>query len=213
MGGVIGGLNHLWFLTAIALCYAITPVLQFIRRYSELLLWIEVCLVILWLTLIYLPIGQSQLTWLVLYSLGYFIAKTTPRERFLLSLIAVCYFSLLMTDFSWTFLLEPYWSLKFHISLAIILFLFGKYFFRKLKIKKIPWSIRELDYYSFHIYIVHHVLIFPPFSMLQVTGWEPVNIIIIILYILFFSWILALVSDKVTFYVESHRKSKSFEIR
>ena len=34
--GGVDGLGHLWFMKAITLCYIITPILQFLRRYSNI---------------------------------------------------------------------------------------------------------------------------------------------------------------------------------
>ncbi len=60
-----------------------------------------------------------------------------------------------------------------------------------------PKVITVLDKYSFQIYIVHHILIMPPFGMLLVTEWIPLNMMFIAFYIAFFTLTLTVASDKV----------------
>ena len=197
MGG-IKGLGHLWFLTAIAICYAITPILQFSKKLGTHLIWSAVIAVIIILVL-HTPFC-TRLSWIALYVFGYYIATTKAYERRIFLALAIGVMIWLMTDFYWDKMInmDCTWSITFYITGAVIIFFIGLLVFELLKIEKTSVLVKLLDKYSFQIYIVHHVIIMQPFSLLNITENIVLNILIIILYIAFYTFVLTVISNKVT---------------
>lgn len=193
----VKGLGHLWFLTAIAICYAITPVLQWSKKIGNHLIWLSVIAVISILVLH--PPFYNHLLWIALYVFGYYIATTEKYERSIFWALAIGVMIWLMIDFSWDKMInmDCIWSIIFHITGAVIIF-FAGLLFDLLKIEYTIKPIKFLDKYSFQIYIVHHIIIMQPFSMLNITENIVFNIGIILLYIAFYTFVLTIISNKVT---------------
>ena len=196
--GGVKGLGHLWFVSAIAICYAITPVLQWSKKFGKHLIWVAVIVAIIILLL--RPPFANRLLWIALYVFGYYIAVTEKIEKWILGAIAVGTMIWLLTDFSWDKMInmDCNWSITFHITGAIVIFFVGLLLFELLKIEGTTRPVKFLDKYSFEIYIVHHIIIMKPFSMLNITENLVLNIVIIILYIAFYTFVLTTISNKVT---------------
>ncbi|MBQ3658507.1 MAG: acyltransferase [Bacteroidales bacterium] len=196
--GGVKGLGHLWFLTAIAICYAITPVLQWSKKIGNHLIWLSVIAVISILVLH--PPFYNHLLWIALYVFGYYIATTEKYERSIFLVLAIGVMVWLLTDFSWDKMInmDCTWSITFHITGAVIIFFVGLLLFNLLKIEQTTKPVKILDKYSFQIYIVHHIIIMQPFSMLNITENIVFNIGIILLYIAFYTFVLTIISNKVT---------------
>lgn len=196
MGGV-KGLGHLWFLTAIAICYIITPLLQWSRRYSRLLLWVVI--VILITVELLIPEYGFKASWVELYAIGYYLANCNKWDK--LSLGGVCLIGLALSipNCTWDLIRSNSQvnNLVMHDSGAVLIVLLFLALFTRLDHIKVPKVIQVFDKYSFQIYIVHHVLIMPPFGLLGITDYVVLNVLIIIVYIIFAAWALTLVSDKV----------------
>ena len=69
VGEGIAGLNHLWFLSVLMICYFITPIAQKILKYKSI--WF----VVVWIILCIIEFGviqkmQSVVAWIMLYLLG-----------------------------------------------------------------------------------------------------------------------------------------------
>lgn len=195
MGGV-KGLGHLWFLTAIALCYAITPILQWTARYSKCLIWCVIAITIV--ILIRFPEYGNRASWFILYSFGYYLASAPRWERILFGNGCAIVMVWLMMHFSWESIMtmSSCWSMAFHITGALLIFLIGIAFFSLMKADQ-PMALKVLDKYSFQIYIVHHIVIMPPFGMLHVTDYLAANILIALFYTTFFTWVLVTMEGRV----------------
>lgn len=196
--GGVKGLGHLWFLTAIAFCYAITPFLQWTRKYSRLLIWLAIA--VMAVILLRFP-GYCYRCFvaLPLYAFGYYLALIGRYGRWTLGAMAVGVLIWLMTMFSWEkmMLMSGNWSMAFHNAGAIFIFLWGLKLITVLKAQKVVWPVKKLDKYSFQIYIVHHILIMKPFGMLWLTDSVTMNIVVILSYIPFYTWVLCKCEEKV----------------
>ena len=89
--GGYSGLSHLWFMTAIAVCYATTPLLQRFKKYAP-------CLLLILLAanaLIYMMLKKdiACFTWISLYSAGYCYARLGRFRKY-----ALCFFFVLFVD-------------------------------------------------------------------------------------------------------------------
>ena len=196
LGGV-KGLGHLWFLTAIALCYSITPILQKTRRWARFLVWIVVAAAVI--IFVKFPNYGYRSSWFILYALGYYLTLAPKIAKNMLVVLGVGIMTWLLLHFSWESMKDMHsgWSMVFHCTGAFLVVICFLFFYSLLKKCYKPKVIRVLDKYSFQIYIVHHILIMPPFGMLLLTEWVPLNMIIIAFYIVFYALILTVVSDKV----------------
>ena len=195
LGGV-KGLGHLWFLTAIALCYSITPILQKTRRWARFLVWIVVAAAVI--IFVKFPNYGYRSSWFILYALGYYMAVTPKIAKYALVVFCVGIMTWLLFHFSWESMMDIHsgWSMAFHCTGALLVVICGLLLFALMRNSYMPKAITMLDKYSFQIYIVHHILIMPPFGMLLVTEWIPLNMIIIAFYIVFYTLVLTIVSEK-----------------
>ena len=146
------------------------------------------------------PPFYNHLLWIALYVFGYYIATTEKYERSIFLVLAIGVMVWLLTDFSWDKMInmDCTWSITFHITGAVIIFFVGLLLFNLLKIEQTTKPVKILDKYSFQIYIVHHIIIMQPFSMLNITENIVFNIGIILLYIAFYTFVLTIISNKVT---------------
>lgn len=107
---MIKGLEHFWFLTAIELCYIITPCLQIVKRnsgFSTIFLW---CTIIF--AYIVLPKYLSfMLSWIIAYSIGYLYAKLSISGRNLEVTLLLLLFCSLLSVISWDNILS-YFDIK-----------------------------------------------------------------------------------------------------
>lgn len=196
--GGVKGLGHLWFLTAIAICYVLTPLLQCTRKFSSILIWLIVASFIAVELLI--PEYGFRVSWFILYATGYYLAHCNNWEK--VSLSFVCFVGLVLSIQSCTWDMikstDHINSLVMHVSGAVLIVLFFLALSSRFNIIRVPKVVSWFDQYSFQIYIVHHSLIMPPFGLLNITDSITLNIVIIIAYILLAAMSLSLISDKVT---------------
>lgn len=65
--------------------------------------------------------------------------------------------------------------------LGVFIFLQLKVILKKVDLNKIGKLLKLSDAYSFEVYLVHQLLILGPFSLLALTGYSLVNILIMLL--------------------------------
>lgn len=184
-------------MTAIVLCYAITPLLQWSRKWAKWLVWLIVPLSVV--VLLKMPSLRSMSSWFILYALGYYLATLSKREKWAVGILASVVFILRLLQFEWATLMQmgSAYSLAFHITGAVVIFLLGLLLVYRIHVESIPSYVLFLDKYSFQIYIVHHVIIMPPFGMLHITEHRVVNMLIALFYIAFFTWVLVSIDERV----------------
>lgn len=152
----ISQLAHLWFLSAILLCYIITPVLQWLQKWSEIVL--AVLVVVSTVEYLFIQYHLFHYSWFFLYSFGYFLANSNKIRLYALISIGVLF------PIVWYFDLREYAFEQIpcrvsHDFGAISIFsiiIFSCKIFRKTNIPK--W-ISVLDRYSFYIYLVHGTIL------------------------------------------------------
>lgn len=194
-GGVFG-LNHLWFMKAIALCYLITPVLQLSKKYS---LYCLLLLLLLGLVeYLYLRISLFSFSWLWVYSLGYFYPLLSGKVKYaLLGLLLVV--SLLLTcRMSWYEFVQYEGAMNraWHDICGLFLCFGGIFILRHFKINKLSLSLTLLDKNSFYIYITHHIYLIGPLALTSVFTNIYGNLMLIVLAIVLSTIMLAFVSNK-----------------
>lgn len=192
LGGVLGTLktlSHTWFVTYILICYLITPILQKIFSSKKADLWLLVGLIFACV----LIQKSDSISQLFTYVFGYYYTRCCTaykkKNAFFITFILLALLLLplniitrynLINDFP-MFLLSNSniihaWE---HSFIGIILFICLYKAFTKVKIPE--FILKFSDKYSFFIYLTHQIFILGNFSILFLTNYLTINILIILL--------------------------------
>lgn len=85
------------------------------------------------------------------------------------------------------------WEAYNHVFLGLFVFLLFMLLLDKIELEKNEQLILFLeisDEYSYETYLVHQFVILGPFSLMKITRYLPINILIIVLAIMVLSWML-----------------------
>lgn len=176
------GLAHLWYLTAIMLCYLITPVLYRIRTNRKK----NVVVMILLVMYIYFGINYQNIFPTIMFSMAEYVIgfltikkvleifSSKPRKSLGLSfglfgVFCVCkivfnsYFDGTMLYMNF---LVPVIDFLIGYTIFIIVFLIGYLAYRKISdLQGIKNVTNHLDSITFEFYLIHYVLITGPFTV------------------------------------------------
>ena len=163
--GGYNGLSHLWFMTAIAVCYVTTPLLQRFKKFAPYLLLI----LLVANALIYMMLKKdiACFTWISLYSAGYCYARLGRFSKY-----ALCFFSvlfvLLTCYLNWEVILQydNVLNKAWHGVAGVVFCLLGIKAFSCLPVARLMPAIAPFDKYSFYIYITHHIFILGPLALI-----------------------------------------------
>ena len=181
----IEGFNHMWFLTVIMICYLITPIAKYLLNNKAIFICIITLLVIASVVeFVFVQNMYSIAAWIVLYlfgmCMGCFDTKkvntiTTVASGVILAILMVFFQLSRLTDSAWA-----HYSVWLHCVLAI--FLFGVLYASLSKIDvKLPKCLQFVNNISYEVYLVHHILILGPLSMLFLTPSKMINILLILM--------------------------------
>ena len=188
----IEGFNHMWFLSVIMICYLITPIAKFLLK-NRPSLFISLLLLTSVVEFVFVQKMYSMAAWIVLYLFGMCIGCfDTKLVNLITTIISGGGLAILMVFFQWSRLTDPIWahySVWLHCVLAI--FLFGVLYAILTKIDiKLPECLRFVNNISYEVYLVHHILILGPLSLLFVTSSETINILLILIITFVLSYAL-----------------------
>ena len=188
----INGIDHLWFMKAIFLCYLTTPILQFFRKYP---LVVYIGLIILGIVEFgFLHIQQDKFSWIWLYAIGYFFPLLKEEYKnilYVLFIISVLTISAIMMFGDCNREIVELWHYIGGVALCILpIVLLKKYITTKDN-----HCINTLDSYSFYIYITHHIYLVGPLSFTAFIPNKILLILIVTLLIILSSIILKKISD------------------
>lgn len=177
------GIEHLWFIEYILVCYAITPLLNIVRdKYinnaNNLAIATLVTMACIEVLCIPLPLKGIYINCFVF---GYFLKNSekicTPQTINKLNNSIVC----IAVIFNITRLMINTATINISMSInswshfllgAAIFILLHKYAI----IRKNNKALQLSDKYSYHIYLVHQFFILSPFTVLTITNFKPFNI-------------------------------------
>ena len=190
----IEGLNHLWFLTVLMVGYLLTPwVIKFHKKYP--LFFIAAFLVCCVIEFMLVRKFYSFCAWVVLYFsgmlFGLYYSKRISNLVLLMSAIVLAVLLVLFKP-DWLTQFEfRYHTIWLHWVLGLFLFVF---FFRVLPLvinpnKKHPF-IKHLDSISYEVYLIHHPLILGPLSMMFLTPYVWLNILLLLFAVYILSRLL-----------------------
>lgn len=179
--GMIRGIRHLWFITAIMFAYMSTPVLQWSSKYADfffplLLLGVGVSYLVLPGSLVFTA------SWVFLYAIGYLYVHLKKKKAYniILLLLEITIIVFIAMDFDTITNYYHPLNRAFHDLSGVCVVLGGIQLFSHLNIKKIPSIIEYFDKYSFHVFIVHYFLVIGPFSLAHITPYIMLNISVFI---------------------------------
>lgn len=222
--GGIEGLGHLWFISFIIMCYIITPGLQYIyskfmNKKHEISFWFNffIFMIILHIINILIPVSLS-IPNLFCYIIGYFISRRYFNNKYLNKYDKIKLNNLLVSFIMLSILINmlviyfKYYKGIVSMSAGNILFDYGHsilgisifftiyYTVSKWKIIKNKYLERIiclLDNYSFEIYIVHQIYILGIYSLMKLTKFLFLNIIVIIVMIIISAYLLKKVTRSI----------------
>ncbi len=206
--GSLPGMEHLWFLTVLMLCYFITPFLHSIKniliskKYIFYTMFFLICLVC---ALINIKFGNI-LFYLLVYIIG-FMYNEEHKNKYIINLFFIVCAIIIRLQFKWMFdatILYDFAIVNLtHTVIAISLFELFFDIFKNVKESKI---INYLDNISFFIYIVHYQFMHGPLRIIDNRN----NFYLVISMIL--SVIVSVVFANLLFYI-SNVVSRRLEVK
>ena len=160
MGQVVFGevlqLAHLWFISAIVICYLITPVLQKIRKWSDIALIVLIIATII--EYAFIRFRLFHYSWLFLYSFAYLYANSRYKKVYaVLSALIMMWIVGCFDISSYAFEELPHrLSHDFGALSLLVLVTFASTRFSNINV---TGFFRWLDKYSMPIYIVHGAVV------------------------------------------------------
>lgn len=198
LGGV-NGLGHLWYMTAIALCYLVTPILQLMKKYNGDM----VATIFTLLLVVDIAFLNAILYYIFLYAMVYFLSSCKHPLRVILSYPV---FMVLILVFSLLFRVKTGIPIMLRCFVAIMALVATLECFKRYKFDITSGMINWLSKYSYYLYLVHVPLILGPFSLLNFTESIPVNIIIILCVTVISALSLCTLSSKAQFVLQQNIK-------
>lgn len=222
--GDIPGLEHLWYIPYILVCYLLTPAFnklyQIIEKYNEVVYWSVIIGSLLYLQLIAL-VGAIciNVAWLSCYVFGFFMSKRYVNEKrkndilniqsmtailVPITLVAVgirIYFEYI-TDMTIAGMFASLLNLFITYSRSLLgitlffasLLILNKYSFKNGKLREM---LDWTDKYSYDIYIVHQVYILGSLSLIGYTSYLALDILLIVVLIIISAIVLKYLSNMV----------------
>ena len=203
---VIPGLEHLWFVSIIMLCYILTLLLNTLRsriseRQSIFLIMFLLVIIQIVVNISILPVAFGAR--IGAFVLGYFVAcksrydmsKTFVVNVFIVTLTTLLirlYYTYINTINSVEIndLFNSYFVNWQHTLLGIFIFIAIYYYISKSSEKKNIRFLNVISKYSYEIYLVHQVFILGPISILFITKNIALNVVIILSLIMISSKIV-----------------------
>ena len=199
--GNIFGLEHLWFITAVLLCYLSTPLLQSLK--SDNILPLIVLFIYSLYELFIVRYDVKVFIPLFIFAFGYFYACLESRWKTstTIMLLTICCIVIFHTTWGDILVYNSRQNQVFHTYCGItfsILFLQLASKLRNIILLPIGHFI---DKYSYEIYLIHHPLILGPLSLMFASDYISANVIAILLLTVlssvFLKWIFNRILDKI----------------
>ncbi len=193
--GGVDGLNHLWFMKAIAVCYIITPVLQYFRKYA-IAAFVVLCLIGA-AEYIFLQRNLFTFSWLFLYSLGYYYTQLSVVFRRIVLTILLLIVMVLTLNITWDDILNynGVYNRCWHDLTGMMICVSFIPLVGLLNIQKLPRTIKWMDKNSFYLYLTHHIFLVGPLAFTLFIPYAPLCVAVTLLLILLSTALLAKVSE------------------
>lgn len=179
----IEGLNHIWFITAIMCAYFSTPLLQKIKKYSNFAMPVLLAFVAGAYLVFPSWMYVFGLSWVYLYAVGYLFANLGKKWKLFYFVLCAVALICLFFIFKWEDIdhfYQPIYRLIHDLG-GVFIVIAGVGLSKMIKTLKVPKFISFLDKYSYHIFLVHFIILCGPFSMAHCTPYFGLNIILMLL--------------------------------
>ena len=204
VNATLTGAGHLWFVSTILLCYVLTPLLGAFRDKYALnkmgfCLFTITSLVIA--TLFFIGFDNYyNPAWICSYVVGYALGINEKKDfikwQHLLALL--CVFSIIGYGIQiYCVYIEKivfrgclYFYDYNHMFLGVFMFALMKLIFDLINLEKIKRLLIITDDYSYEAYLVHHLIILGPFSLMALTSFTLINVLIILAGTCIMAWFL-----------------------
>lgn len=189
----IEGFNHMWFLSVIMICYLVTPIAKYLLK-NKPYLFVSLLVIASMIEFVFVQKMYSIAAWIVLYLFGMCMGCFDTKKVNAVTIVASgVILAILMVFFRLSRLTDPMWahfySVWLHCVLAI--FLFGVLYAILTKIDvKLPKCLQFVNNISYEVYLVHHILILGPLSLLFLTPSKTINILLILMITFVLSYAL-----------------------
>lgn len=184
----IKGLGHLWFMSAIAICYLITPLLQYSRKFAFTL---PLLLIVAILEFFLIRFAEWQFSWLFVYALAYQYANVNNRGRNTIVVFMGALFLWSLMAISWNDILHNgLWNQWLHISSGVLAVILVITLAKCQNFSFANQALKVADRYSYEIYITHHIFILGPFSILFLFKYTVINVVLILLLTMLTAFVL-----------------------
>ena len=206
------GLNHLWFIPVILICYLITPFLnKILKNNNQKQKNLVLIIIIFYIEVMFYQTSiDVRICNMICYILGYAISSETNKKN-QNNILLLIYILTIITNFTKIFVVPDSGNeiIDFIINLFIknshillgstIFIIFYKTFgIINISPKKIILKvINILDKYCMYVYITHHVFIAKPLSLINLTNSIFLNLLIIVICIVGSSWLLEKIVQRV----------------
>ena len=200
--GIMNGLEHLWFLSVIMICYFVTPFLEKIRKNQLNFLKIIVAIFIASIIFSFVNVKLGRYIfdvnlYISAYYYSFFENKFKKNKTNIFTYMGIIILSMITRVICRKFLDETvvYTNIVVLYTQSLIAFSVFR-ILQSLKIKNIKLKIVEhLDEISYYIYIVHYVFCVGPVDILGKWGK---NYIIQLIVTIILSYVCAVLLRKVT---------------
>lgn len=188
----IDGFNHMWFLTVIMICYLVTPIAKNLLK-NKPYVFVSLLLLVSVVEFVFVQKMYSIAAWIILYLFGMCIGQfDTKIVNTITTIVSGMGLAILMVFFQLSRLTDPMWahySVWLHCVLAIFIFGLLYTILTKLDVQ-LPKCLQFVNNISYEVYLVHHILILGPFSLLFVTSSKTINILLILIITFVLSYAL-----------------------
>ena len=180
----IDGLNHLWFLTVLTIAYLLTPwVIRFYKKSQVACILIFMALGVL--EFLFVRKFYSFFAWLALFMAGLLFGMNyTKRVSNYVLVISSVALAILAVFFSPSWLTQQefrYHTIWLHWILGVFLFVLLFQTLSHVLCNHKKWSfIKHVDSISYEVYLIHHPLILGPLSMMFLTKYVWLNLLLLL---------------------------------
>lgn len=180
----IEGLNHLWFLTVLMICYLLTPWTKKLHEKNPVL-FVMMYLAFCFAEFVLVRKFYSFCAWVALYFagmlFGLYYSKKISNLVLLMSSIALGVLVVLFKPEWLTQYAFRYHTIWLHWIMGVFLFVALYRFLPQLiKQEKKNLLVEHFDKISYEVYLVHHPLILGPLSMMFITKYCWLNILMVL---------------------------------
>lgn len=210
----LDGGGHLWYIPYILLCYLVTPLL--IRYFSHLkkdgILFAGMAAVFIVNNMInYTFANYFNPAWINCFIVGLFCGFCEKNSRgTVLKITKSCIFAAAAVLNAIQIYVEYFTELQLedvflfyevktnaHAALGLALFFAGQWLFGKCRFGGFTKVLDWTDRFTYDVYLTHHFFIIGPLSLMELTPYLPLNIVIILAGVFLSSLLVYFVSGRI----------------